>query len=177
MATSKGKRIDKATGEIKAGGTVASPLEHPKELNAIERRIRALKAQGATQAIGYADTFDFGLMAGAEVTGKIVAYRNEVGQYDSSLIVLTDPETLDERDNPVAIGKPVSVWLGADMAMKIEPADIGRVVTVIYVDQIDTGSGNPMKCYEVLFHGPRVSPAEAAAVREANKDIATPAAA
>jgi hypothetical protein len=132
-------------------------LSEPKDYASIEARVRALKARGGQVAIGYADTFAFDF-PGAEVTGLIADYRQEVGEYESDLIVLD--EATDEAGVQVGKNGQCSVWLGADLQMKIRAEHVGRRVTIIYVDSIDVDMGNPMRAYEVIFHG---APTEAKA--------------
>lgn len=133
MAT---KAKDKATPNART----VSAKSHRSEEQTAQRIAELRKTHRA--AVGYATTFTFD-MPGDEVSGKIIDYREGVGQYESGLIVLERPEGEQPRH--------VSVWLGADLGMKITREHIGSFVTIIYVEDIDTGMGNPMRAYEVFF--------------------------
>jgi hypothetical protein len=134
------QKVNKDTGEVVAGKTVqARGNTQPLTEEQIAARVRQLREEGSRRVIGYAPTFEF-LMPGDEVTGVIADYREGIGQYESALVALDSEEY-----------GPVSVWLGADLTMKIRKEHVGLIVTIIYVKQLDIDMGNPMKVYEVLF--------------------------
>lgn len=108
---------------------------------AVQARIAELRKSGRA-AVGYAPTFVFE-MPGDEVSGKIVDIRENVGTYESGLCVIERAEG--------SVPLYVSVWFGADLALKITKENLGSFVTILYVEDLDTGLGNPMRCYEVFF--------------------------
>lgn len=122
--------------------SVPSKGEAPsKNKAAIQRRIAELRASGADRAPGYvSEDFVFDKL-GKELRGKILDFREYIGKYESKLIVV---ESQDQ-------GHPVNVWLSGDLKMKIRREHVGRVVTILYVDDKDLGMGNDMRVFEVFF--------------------------
>lgn len=111
--------------------------EHRDE-GELQKRLAELRERGRV-APGYAPSFLFEA-PGDEIEGTIVDFRGDIGKFSSTLV------TIKREDNSHA-----AVWLGADLAMKIKPEDIGKHVVIVYLDDLDTGEGNPMRQYEVVF--------------------------
>lgn len=47
-----------------------------------------------------------------------------------------------------------AVGLNADLQQKISHRQVGHWIAIVYVSDLDTGKGNPMKVYEVFDFGP-----------------------
>jgi hypothetical protein len=112
--------------------------ERHRDPDDMAKRLAELRGS-KNQAVGYAPTFLFE-MPGDEVAGIIKDFRGDVGKYASTLVVLERPDK-----------SYVSVWLGADLAMKIRPEHVGKDVTIVYVEDLDLGEGNPMRLFEVFY--------------------------
>lgn len=75
---------------------------------------------------------------GDTIGGVIRKYREGVGQYNSSLVVL-------EGDYGFR-----TVWLGADLKQKVSGEMVGSPVMISYEGKADIGKKQPMNVYRVI---------------------------
>ena len=76
---------------------------------------------------------------GDTIAGVCVKFREGVGQFNSSLIVLEGEYGFR------------SVWLGADLRQKISAESIGRPMVIVYEGMMQIGNRpQPMRTYRVI---------------------------